>query len=385
MRALVPVLALAILVGLAVDARAQVDDACDQEPGQRFFWIERAFCDLEHHGPEAAQGVIIWNHGISGSLPQFREGVPPAFRLAQARGWDVLALKRHHLAEDGGSIHRAVERTLVEVRARRERGYRKVVLAGQSFGGHVSLEAADASGDVFAVAAFAPGWRASGASGRLDPTITDRQLQTVRARRIALVLPRDDSVFGGMARGETAARILAGRRVPFLLVDEASGLTGHAGGLGGRFALRYGLCLVDFLSSPGVPPGRFACPAAADDWPVARELTMPAPSPAWLPPGADAGLASLVGPWYGLVDDAVVLFGLVERPGGGWGAVVRWASAGSGGGEYDARLEQGRVHLTLRNRWRIAVGRDGAGVVLALTSPDGARVTRAPLARAPGR
>ena len=50
--------------------------------------MERAFCDLPAHGPDKAQGVIVWNHGIHGTLEQWRHPVPPVFRLLQSRGWD---------------------------------------------------------------------------------------------------------------------------------------------------------------------------------------------------------------------------------------------------------------------------------------------------------
>jgi hypothetical protein len=75
--------------------------ACGQQPGSRFFWIERAFCDLPVHGPERANGVVIWNHGIHGSLQSWMAPAPPAFRLLQARGWDVIMVKRHARLPEG--------------------------------------------------------------------------------------------------------------------------------------------------------------------------------------------------------------------------------------------------------------------------------------------
>src|SRR5439155_612315 len=106
--------------------------ACNQQPGNRFFWLERAFCDLPTNGPERANGVIIWNHGISGTTQSWMAPAPPAFRLLQARGWDVIMLKRHHAAEGDNALYRTVQRTLDEAKAFRKAGYRKVVLAGQS-------------------------------------------------------------------------------------------------------------------------------------------------------------------------------------------------------------------------------------------------------------
>jgi hypothetical protein len=36
--------------------------------------------------------------------PSWGAPAPPAFRLLQARGWDVIMLKRHHLAETMPSV-----------------------------------------------------------------------------------------------------------------------------------------------------------------------------------------------------------------------------------------------------------------------------------------
>src|SRR2546427_4052927 len=187
-------LAVALLLSLSPRAGAAPEElACNQQPGNRFFWLERAFCDLPTNGPERALGVVIWNHGISGSTQSWKAPAPPAFRLLQARGWDVIMLKRHHLAETmpGSTLLRTVQRTLEEAAASRKLGYRRVALAGQSFGGYVSLEAVDTSPDLDAVVAFAPGVRASGATGALDPSITDRILRRAKVGRIAVVFPKN--------------------------------------------------------------------------------------------------------------------------------------------------------------------------------------------------
>jgi len=165
------------------------DLACAQQPGNRFFWMERAFCDLELNGPDRANGVIIWNHGISGTNQSWMAPAPPVLRLLQSRGWDVLMLKRHHAAETDNALYRTVQRTLQEAATLKKSGYRKVTLAGQSFGGYATLEAVDTSPDIDAAIAFAPGVRSSGA-GRLDPSIIERILQRAKVGRLALLFPR---------------------------------------------------------------------------------------------------------------------------------------------------------------------------------------------------
>src|SRR5262249_2860476 len=311
-------LALVVIHSIALAGpSSDADLACDQPPGNRLYWVERAFCDLEQHGPEKANGVVIWNHGVSGAMEQWRAPVPPAFRLLQLRGWDVVVIKRHNLAETGGdaALYRAVQRTLEEVRRQREVGYKKIVLAGQSYGGYITPESAAQAPAGFPSLAMAPGVRAIGGAGSLDASITERSLQGIKVERVAVVFPKDDALFGNLVRGERANRILGARRIPYLLLDETSGLTGHGGGTTGRFALRYGACLYDFLSAPTIPESRFVCPAVAPEGRVAEELLLPrrdAPKLLDDPAVAPTALTGLAGRWYALLDDTLIFFALAE-------------------------------------------------------------------------
>jgi pimeloyl-ACP methyl ester carboxylesterase len=355
---------------------ASVDLTCNQSPGSRYYWVERAFCDMESHGPDRANGIIIWNHGISGTTEQWRYPVPPVFRLLQARGWDVIALKRHNLAEVNAesSLYRTVQRTLEEVRQRRASGYKKVVLAGQSFGGYITLEAAEESGDVFAAIAMAPGVRSTSAAGRLDAPVTDRSLKRIKVERLALVFPKDDALFGHVIRGESANSILSARRMPYLLVDETSGITGHGGGGQGKFALRYGLCLSEFLSAPSVPPGRFACPEV-EDWKVVQELLVPRQNASKVLDdvgSASPALAPFTGRWYTVLDETLVFLALAESDPPK--VFYAWAASQIGRGTYAASLSDGSITFTLPNRARVAVATEGSRRVLKWTSADGTRV-----------
>lgn len=353
-------------------AAAPADLACNQQPGDRFFWTERAFCDLETHGPDRAQGLVIWNHGIQGTTESWKAPAPPALRLLQVRGWDVIMVKRHHLAETmpGGPLTRTVSRTLDEVAAARKAGYKKVVLAGQSFGGYVTMEAIDTSPDIDAAIAFAPGIRPSGGSGALDPTIIERILHRARVGRLALVFPKNDTLFGSIPRGERARPILNKRELPWLMVDETAGeITGHGGGVTGRFAVRYGLCLAEFVSAPTVAPGRYACPPNADEGRVVRELLLPSgdTSPKFLvdPAGVPAELRALLGPRWALVGDTLALIGPVQEQ----GKVKLIYRTSPGGGVYDATVTDGAIRAVLRNNATVVVSPDDNGTV-TWTSAD---------------
>jgi pimeloyl-ACP methyl ester carboxylesterase len=358
-------LATALLLATTGHAIA-ADLRCNQEPENRFYWVERAFCDLDMAGPERALGLVIWNHGISGTLESWKAAVPPVFRVAQSRGWDVIAIKRNNLAETmpGGPLDRTVKRTLEEAAAQRSAGYKKIVLAGQSFGGYATLEAIDTSPTIDAAIAFSPGIRTGGASGSLDPTIIERIVARARVGRLALVFPKDDVLFGSIARGARAQPILAQRDFPWLMIDETvTEITGHGGGTTGRFALRYGACLADFLSAPALPPGRFTCPFAIDVTRVVRELLLPAhataPSFTVAPTAIPAELQPLVGPRWALVGDTLALVAPIEEH----GRVRLMYRTTPSGGIWDATVDGKVLRAVLGNKATVELSSHGGGTV----------------------
>ena len=368
-------LAVAFLLFARVSIADSNDLGCQQEPGDRFFWLERGFCDLPVHGPDRANGVVIWNHGISGTRQSWMAPAPPVLRLLQHRGWDVIMLKRHHSAETENTLYRTVQRTLEEVATFKKAGYRKIVLAGQSFGGYVTLEAVDSSPTIDAAIALSPGVRAQGATGRLDPSIIERILQRVTVGRLALVLPKDDALFGYQERGTRAEAILSRRSLPYLLVDETSGISGHGGGVTGRFALQYGACLAEFLANTTLPTRRFQCQQTADPWPVVRELL--------LPPASDSlnlvrdstalpeSVRPLIGIRWGLLEDTIVLVAPVvaEQPGK---LRLMYRSTGISGGVFDATTTGGVIRMVLPNKSTITLKPDRDGT-LTWSAADGSR------------
>jgi pimeloyl-ACP methyl ester carboxylesterase len=370
-------------------ALAQEPDLrCGQEPGSRFFWTEWGFCDLEPHGPEKARGLVIWNHGISGTAEQYKAPPALALRLLHPRGWDILKLNRNNLGETRDlSLARATERNEAEIRAQLARGYRRVALAGQSFGGYISLETAAGSRDVFGVVAMAPGVTTRGSVDRLDPSITERLIADVKARRLALVFPQGDALFDNRIRGPGALRALAARPAPYLVIDEtATTLSGHGGGTGGRFALRYGLCLADFLSAAdSPPPGRVVC-SGGREGAAARDLLMkPWPAAARPPRDGDA-LAGFAPPpggfWYGLVGETVVVVVVLRGEGDALRVLYRALSPRLSGGVHPARVEGEELRATLGEGSvpSIALRRASANALeLYWTAADGGRTLRTTL------
>src|SRR5437870_3257758 len=99
-------------------------------------------------GPEHAAGVVVWNHGRSLSVEDSQSPAPPYLRVLRDSGWDVLRFDR---VRDGDTLTDSARRLVEHVVQLKRKGYRRIVLAGQSFGAFLALMAADGSDDVDAV------------------------------------------------------------------------------------------------------------------------------------------------------------------------------------------------------------------------------------------
>src|SRR5471030_2491108 len=95
------------------------------------YWTEPAYAAYPLKGPQAALGLVIWNHGVDGQLPQFNGPPIPAMEGLAARGWDVIKLNRNPVWENTWSNagRRHVARIVGEVAAARRQGYRHMVVA----------------------------------------------------------------------------------------------------------------------------------------------------------------------------------------------------------------------------------------------------------------
>src|SRR5947209_17881697 len=96
-------------------------------------------------GPEHSTGVIVWNHGRSLTVEDSESPTPPFLRVLREGGWDVLRFDR---PRDSDTLIDSTRRLIDHVVELKHKGYRRVALAGQSFGAFLALMAADASDDV---------------------------------------------------------------------------------------------------------------------------------------------------------------------------------------------------------------------------------------------
>lgn len=235
-------------------------------------------------GPKAASGAVIWSHGRSVDAEDSSAATPSYIEAFRDQAWDAFRLNRLRASDSllGGS------RALAGLAARlKARGYRRVVLAGQSFGAFISLMAADLSDDIDAVVATAP--------AAFGPVAEEQELGALNASRLYPVLERVhrarvmlfyfyNDAFDPGGRGSRSEEILTARRLPHLIVDRPAFLATHWAASTGGFAARFGQCIVAFAADDAAV-GSLACRtlerdrvASASATPgTARERVEPAP------------------------------------------------------------------------------------------------------------
>ena len=230
-------------------------------------WLETAAAQIEFVpatnvtsllGPGLANGAVIWSHGRSSQAECARAPTPDYIQAFGNAGWDTFRLNRprsiDNLTDSGLALANAAD-------ALKQRGYRRIVLAGQSFGAFVSLIAAGRSEAVDAVIGTAPAAYGSAYSNptgyELNATKLYELLAAVRRAQVALFFFEGD-VFDPGGRGLAADELLSTRGLAHLVIDRPAGLSTHWASAGPAFAAQYSACLLAFAG--GKTPELVGCP-----------------------------------------------------------------------------------------------------------------------------
>ena len=367
--------------------------ACGQKPDGRAYWTEYAFCDLPVQGPAKAKGLVLWSHGVDSNLVQY--ATPASLlmrRLAQA-GWDIVKIDRNNLYERcaggmagnlsncwsaGGARH--VDDLLERAKQAKAQGYARIIAAGQSFGGAISVEAnAKAPGLFYAVVATSPGHGSDAANAGGSTSAAyynlDRQLLTTlaaqRTARVVLSLPpldafhpnRNDDPIWPKARAA-----LQDDGLPFALFGDGLPINGHGAANTNQFSNWFGACIVAFLDPARSPPaGETKCeaPAVPPKFLLPADLKIAAPG--------TVGTSRWLGAWEGaFVENRRDLMIVIERIEGETVALTYSPGAGpqrSLSMGYD-RYTKGR----LVSADTIAVDRGGGRSMRLVLAADGSRV-----------
>jgi dienelactone hydrolase len=212
-------------------------------------WLAPAYPGTAQAGPARAKGAVIWSHGRSVDSEDSEAPTPAYMALLREDGWDTFRFNR---MRDGDTLATSAA-GLAKIAAQlKSEGYRKVALAGQSFGGFLALMAADATTEVDAVIATAPAAYGSFSdyygSWRSNATKLYPLLQQVQGARIMVFYFHGDDFDPG-GRGERSREIFAEQHIAGVVVDQPSQLTTHWAATTPLFTKRFGGCIEGFLDA----------------------------------------------------------------------------------------------------------------------------------------
>lgn len=340
-------------------------------------------------GPAHAKGVVVWSHGLSLHAEDSLAPTPPYLSVLHAGGWDVMRFDRPR-ADD--RLTPSSRRLVGYVERLKRDGYRRIVLAGQSFGGFLSLMAADKSGQVDAVIATAPAafgqFDDDSDAWRLNATRLYPLMQAIKRARVMVFYFHDDEFDPG-GRGDRSRAILARKGLGYAVIDQPFYLTGHWAASTGLFVRRFGGCIRDFVDANNLRhafdcmPTWGSAPSAALKLPP--ELTdlarseMKGSGSSVIPVSTGSNAASQAIPiWYGFYPNGRELLLAIESEQGDAVHAV-YAVGPSVGDKYPAawarrigrKVDDGYVFdepgkNSLRFRWR-----DDGGLSATWTALDG--------------
>ena len=204
-------------------------------------------------GSASAQGVLVWGHGYAGADRDQRGAPVPGFVSAlNNAGYDILRFDRH---PGDDALAQALPVLLAGLPALR--GYRRVILGGQSRGGwQAILAAAQAPDMVDGVIAAAPAAHGE-VAGDTRPALAmedfRRQLAGLPADRVRVLV----AVFQGdefdpspAERSALVAGLAGPRAAPMLAIWPQGPSRGHSGAFDWRFTRDFAGCVLTLFQSP---------------------------------------------------------------------------------------------------------------------------------------
>jgi len=210
-------------------------------PDARYLW----------RGPAAARGAIVFGHG-RGNADQDNRGVQPQtwVRHFNNAGYDVFRFDRHPGTDDANRAAAWLREGLAQLRAR---GYREIVMSGQSRGGWNTLQMLAHPGLIDAgivIAAAAHGFGGSMNLGAQNDQLRAiaREAASPRTRVAFVQFALDPFVADNDGRAQLLREVVAPRVGAVLVIDRPEGLNGHNAGNQWQFADRFGPCLLGFVT-----------------------------------------------------------------------------------------------------------------------------------------
>jgi dienelactone hydrolase len=242
-------------------------------------------------GPIQAAGAIIWSHGRSLTREDSTAATPSYIDALRQQRWDAFRFNRLRAVDDLAKSPAGLAKAAHQLK---QQGYKRVVLAGQSFGAIISLVAADRSDDVDAVIATAPAaYPPWGAWRQFNALKLYSTLDQIRRARVMLFFFRGDEFDPG-GRAPHSESILDERDLPHLIIDRPAGLATHWAAGTDRFAAGFGDCITAFASDD-TARGSLSCATLQDKQVAGQASGRTARHGVGTAKARDAGRAPLLG------------------------------------------------------------------------------------------
>jgi hypothetical protein len=176
--------------------------------------------------------------------------------LSERYAWDLLTIERPSDFDRNEYDGQILDFLQAQIRSLQNIGYKRIVVAGQSRGGWLAIEAAVRLHGLHGVIATAPAtsYRINSDSiQRQDDELVSLFEQASPTVRIVMFLFASDTwEAGDPPRGMRLSAVGRERGLPLLLIDRPAGLSGHTSASGGRFTRRYVECIDQFLTASSV-------------------------------------------------------------------------------------------------------------------------------------
>lgn len=206
-------------------------------------------------GPHAATGLIVWSHGYRRGIDE-TQGQPQGYvSRFLAQGWDVYRCNREYIDQ----VPTEIDDMIKSVEAARRAGYATIVLAGQSHGAWISLEALARGAPIDGVISISPATHGSppSAAARSDFRELLRHIRRRNSADISLVIAlfQNDSFDPG-GRFADIPDLLGNTAIPLYFIDRPAQLSGQGAGNSYQFNDRFGACILRFITVSPRSPGQ---------------------------------------------------------------------------------------------------------------------------------
>jgi pimeloyl-ACP methyl ester carboxylesterase len=202
----------------------------------------------DNKGPGGAAGLIVWSHGYMLGRDATQSAPQGEAAYFTAKGYDLYRFDRQYIRDWPGDATQLVD----AVRQAKAMGYRRVILAGQSAGGWVSMAATMRGAPVDGVVSVSAAHHGEVKDMRDVSIARSEWQQLVRGikpgPRLVVVNFRDDTYDVG-GRMDDAKAAFATSGVDAIVISSPEGFSGHGAARGRPFGQKFGACIYAFIEN----------------------------------------------------------------------------------------------------------------------------------------